>query len=107
MLVLHPVNTSAAVQTSTIKHSRIQTQGGDDPIQNSKEQHVQTQIKEQVKNICYGMVREIFRETASRQGSSLDHGEVGSSHMSDSTTDLNNVNNVRLDSGTMANQRAI
>lgn len=54
------------------------------------------------------MVREIFKETASKQGSSIDHGEEGNSHMSDSTTDLNsniaNVN-VKLENGKMPLKR--
>jgi len=50
------------------------------------------------------MVREIFKETASKQNSSIDLGEEGISHMSDSTTDLNsniaNIN-VKVENGKM------
>ena len=37
------------------------------------------------------MVREIFKETQSRQETSLDHGEAETSHMSESLTE-NHVN---------------
>ena len=107
MLVLHPLNTSAAVQTSLIQGSTQKLTpdytadqslaSGDESSEAAAgpgsdagptKEELQTQIKSQVKNICYDMIQQIAKEVHSRQGSSLDHGEADTSHMSASTTEM-------------------
>ena len=44
----------------------------------------------------YGMVREIFKEAHSGQGSSFDHGEADTSHMTESTQTMASEKNFKV-----------